>query len=244
VRGRAATAFIVVMVLLSGCTGATSTPVRPAVASQASTPSCPTLSGQDCRGRLARGTYTSRAFTPTLTYTVPDGWSNRQDRPGNFVLLPPGQAPGGLNTSKSDFISVFSNVLLNDTCRETHPRGIVTPTAMTHWLAHRPAVLLTHARAVTLGGLSGTVQDIRMAPGWRRSCFDWDHPAIALYSGEPPSIVSHALDKRQLIRLYLLSSTYFGDPVVLAVEVTDVDPHGGLASYDAVARTFRFGRPL
>jgi hypothetical protein len=242
-RGRAALALFVT-VLLSGCTGATSSPARPVAASETSTPSCPTLAGQDCRGRLAAGTYTSRAFSPTLTYTVPDGWSNRQDRQGNFVLLPPGQAPGGINLGTSDVVSVFSAVLLNDTCRETHPRGIVTPAAMTHWLAHRPAVVLTHAHAVTLGGLSGTVQDIRMAPGWRHTCFDWDHPAIALYSGEPPSVVSHSLDKRQVIRLYLLSSTYFGDPVVLAVEVNDVDPLGGLASYDEVVRTFRFGPPL
>src|SRR5262245_14091276 len=78
---------MVVSALLSACTAADSDPVPPVPVVMAAEPSCPTLQGQDCRGKLAPGTYTTRAFTPTLTYTVPDGWSNRQDRSGNFVLL-------------------------------------------------------------------------------------------------------------------------------------------------------------
>jgi hypothetical protein len=41
-----------------------------------------------CRGQLPAGTYTSRAFEPALTYTVPDGWFNKFDAQMGYGLLP------------------------------------------------------------------------------------------------------------------------------------------------------------
>ena len=58
-------------------------------------PECPNPEGQACLGELAPGTYTTVVFTPTLTYTVPSGWSNFEDTPGNFLLVPTrGSLPG------------------------------------------------------------------------------------------------------------------------------------------------------
>jgi hypothetical protein len=207
-------------------------------------PSCPTLQGQDCRGKLAPGTYTTRAFTPTLTYTVPDGWSNRQDRSGNFVLLAPGFKAIGLNQGTSEYIAAFSAVVLNANCALAHPSGVRTPAAMTRWLQHRPGLVLTNVGPASVGGLHGTVQDIEMARDWQHSCYGWTHPAVPLDAGVRPSILDHMMSAGWMMRLYLLRSTYFGRPVVLAVEAVDVAPYGALASYSQIIQSFRFGRPL
>jgi hypothetical protein len=42
---------------------------------------------------LKAGTYSSRQFTPKLTYTVPaGGWANYTDEPGTYSLHHPGSA--------------------------------------------------------------------------------------------------------------------------------------------------------
>ncbi len=48
-----------------------------------------------CLGLLDAGEHTSGGFQPTLTFTVPAGWANLEDRQGVFTLLPldiPGDA--------------------------------------------------------------------------------------------------------------------------------------------------------
>jgi hypothetical protein len=208
-------------------------------------PSCPTLVGQDCRGRLTPGSYTTRALTPALTYTVPgDGWSNRQDRPGNFILLAPGFNPAGINESTSEYIGVFTAVVLDSNCAEAHPPGVSTPAAMTRWLQHRPGLVLSNVGPASVGGLRGTVQDVEMAHDWQHSCYGWPYPAVPLISGQKPSLLVHMMTANWVMRLYLLRSTYFGRPVVLAVEAVDVAPYGALASYSQIIQSFRFGRPL
>ncbi len=55
--------------------------------------------------------YTTTMFEPTLTYSVPEGWSNMEDLPGNFLLLPPGSTLEGVNAGTSDYLGVYTSVV-------------------------------------------------------------------------------------------------------------------------------------
>jgi hypothetical protein len=160
------------------------------------------------------------------------------------VLLAPGFKAAGINDATSDFISVFSAVVLDSNCQEAHPRGVTTPAAMTRWLQRQPGLTVAHVGRVSVGGLHGTVQDVSLAPGWKRSCYGWTYGAVPLFSGEPPSSLVHMVTAGLVMRIYLLRSSYFGRPDVLAIEINDVDPVDSLSAYTDIVETFRFGRPM
>jgi len=82
---------------------------------------CPFRDGQDCLGQLAPGTYHSRAFTPPITYTVPRGWSNDGDNPGDFMLVPKGSSPGRANADTGNSVGVFTSVVMDRSCSSRHP---------------------------------------------------------------------------------------------------------------------------
>ena len=75
---------------------------------------CPNPEGgpqNHCLGPLDPGAYTTTMFEPTLTYSVPQGWSNMEDLRGNFLLLPPGGALDGVNAGTSDYLGVYTSVV-------------------------------------------------------------------------------------------------------------------------------------
>lgn len=73
-------------------------------------PVCPNPEGHACLGPIAAGTYSTSVFRPQITYTVPAGWSNLEDTPGNFLLVPPGFDLPGVNRGTSDFIGIYASV--------------------------------------------------------------------------------------------------------------------------------------
>lgn len=114
-RLSACVVFAGVVTAIAGCgaTAATSpstslTPMRSP--SSAQRPSCPNGDGGDCLGPLSAGTYTTVTFHPRITYTVPAGWSNFEDLPGNFLLVPPGGTLTGVNDNTSDFVGVYASI--------------------------------------------------------------------------------------------------------------------------------------
>ncbi|MCV0402639.1 MAG: hypothetical protein K5924_02895 [Chloroflexi bacterium] len=56
------------------------------------------------------GTYTTVAFGTELTYTVPDGWNNQEDLPGNFLVIPPTAAAEEVDAGTADYIGVYDGV--------------------------------------------------------------------------------------------------------------------------------------
>jgi hypothetical protein len=58
-------------------------------------------------GALTAGTYKTRVFHPAISYTVPDGWKNFEDTPGNFLLVPPDGNLPGVNGGTSDLVSTL-----------------------------------------------------------------------------------------------------------------------------------------
>src|SRR5688572_31626082 len=81
-------------------------------------------------GALAPGTYTTLSFSPAITYTVPAGWTNGEDLPGNFLL----QLEDDIR-----YIGIYRDANAPYKC-EQHPDPDVSQTVSdyTRWLRHHP----------------------------------------------------------------------------------------------------------
>lgn len=205
--------------------------------------SCPNPevgAGNDCLGPVAAGTFTTRRFSPTLTYTVPDGWSNLEDMAGNFLLLPPGSRLDGVNTGVSDYLGVYTSVVAPAHCTG-RPDPIVKGTVegLVGWLKADPAITVTNVHDVTVGGLTGVALDVALKDPDGDGCRDGRYADV--YVGSYPSSLVHAVDRDYPLRIFLLRN---GDRT-LAIELADA-PGGGsdypdwFAGADPVVRSLSF----
>jgi hypothetical protein len=251
---------VVAVVGLVGCSSGAVTvsgslPPSPTTAPTASRPPCPNpTAGGVCLGALAPGEYTSLWLHPQLTYTVPAGWTNTSDYPGDFGLLPPGSHDLGGNLGASQFVGVYPDIAVGrpDCGEGPAPRVGITPKAISGWITHHPGLVSTPPRAVTFGKLTGVVQDITLAKTWTKKCpwsegtavvplitgigkekalggSDFDHsiPGAGWKDSMPPNA----------IRLYLLP----WEGGTLAIEVDDATGGDHLDFADSVINSFRFG---
>jgi hypothetical protein len=179
-------------------------------------------------------------FTPTITYTVPDGWINFEDLPGNFALLPPGYDHAGVDAGTSDFIGVYTSVVLDRAdCVEGPVYGVgSTPQAFAAGIAKRPGIIATTPKPATISGLTGLVLDLKIDPTWTKTCpYSNGVPVVPVIEGQPPTQVEHNVIPKQVMRLYLLPY----DKGTLAIEVEDVSSGGShLAAYSKIVDQFRF----
>jgi hypothetical protein len=193
-------------------------------------------------GVLKPGTHKTSQFRPTLTYTVPAGWENFCDSPGDVCFTPPGGDPSGVDSGKSDFLDVFASVAVSagSGCPRDRPGAIHTPNGFVRWLQHVNGLVVSRPAKVTIGGLRGYVVDVRMRKGWTRVCPGLDPPAfIETLTGRPPSPrdLSHGIGPQpQVERLYLLN--YKGG--TLEIEHYARNGSTRLSAYSKVVSTFRF----
>ena len=97
---------------------------------------CPNPEGGECLGPLTGGTYATVEFQPGVTYTVPDGWANYEDLPGNFLLAPPSGTLEGVNAGTSDYIGLYDGTApASANCDEVPCSWASrqTPEAMADW---------------------------------------------------------------------------------------------------------------
>ena len=131
-----------------------------------------------CLGPLQPGTYTSGPFnalssTSTaytygqVSYTVPAGWVNADDRTGSFRL---GRSIDPVNSG----IYMFRDVVphsQDESCPETAAPGVDrTPEAFADWLRTLPGLVATAPVAVEIGGLTGFMVDVSLDPAWTHTC--------------------------------------------------------------------------
>ena len=225
-----------------------SPPVASLPAASASQPSNPTAApsrcpnpeggaSNACLGKVAAGTYTTAVFQPDLTYTVPGGWANYEDLPGNFLLVPPGGSPEGVNPGTSDYLGVYTSVAAPGRCTgeasQTEPRSF---DGLVAFLKKHPRLKVSNVHDVIVGGLKGVRMDIRMGP--KPDCNDGAY--VDLYVGLPPSDLVHGVIPNYLVRVYLLRSA--GN--TLAIEVADAPNGSDYADFPAAAaqviETFKF----
>jgi len=121
---------------------------------------------------LPAGTYTSEVFKTPLTYTVPAGWKMFEDEPGQFGLA--------LVANDGPCVCVWRDVAVAaKSCVEEPEPGVGrSAKAITTALAHRKGLVTSKPKAVTVGGLSGYLIDIKLNPTWKDTCSDRSVPTL------------------------------------------------------------------
>lgn len=193
-----------------------------------------------CRGVLKAGTYTSRMFTPKLTYTVPGGgWANYHDDNVIFSLEPP-----GVSLAKAK--SITNLVLLLTTVQA--PAMTCTPSAdakvpptvrgMVRWLVHQKRLTTTTPRRVRIGGLKGYSLTVRVAPGHGLHCGGLAGVPLVFPTNDPGGEFSLRA-RSDRAKLYLLTF----ETLPLAIIADSVGQHGpSLAADSRVISHFHFGK--
>jgi hypothetical protein len=169
----------------------------------------------ECLGKLDAGTYGSQFLDPfltidddwvrrygALTYTVPDGWENRSDYPGEFRLAPQG-APDTTHVTIVSDVVVASRA---DNCTEeqdpdagTNAEGMVAALS-------RPGVTVSTPVPVSFGGLSGLRVDLALDESWTTPC-PWSEgrPYALLFVDRPAQEgFAWGLDAELRMRTYFL----------------------------------------
>jgi len=136
-----------------------------------------------CLGDLEAGGHVSAVFTPLaaafttpeqltpiyarFAYAVPEGWANTEDSLITYVLQPL-DAPENARISLSTYVVPHSQ---SEPCSEAVEPGVGrTPSAIAEWLATLPGLVVTAPAPITVGGLSGVMLDLSLAPGWTLTC--------------------------------------------------------------------------
>jgi len=118
-----------------------------------------------CRGSLTAGTYTSRAFAPAVTFTVPSGWYNKFDETLGYGLRPEANESQSIELQRDLVVARADCVEA-----ETEPGVGTTASEMVQALAARPGLDTTEPAPITVGGLSGFTIDITLSPDWTTPC--------------------------------------------------------------------------
>lgn len=197
--------------------------------------------GGTCLGEVPAGTHTARTFRPTLTYTLPAGWTNFNDSPGNFGLVPPGGDWSAVvsGSPSTDRVGVFQRIAPTGSRCGDDAGGVRSAAAYVRWLKANPGLRVTRPKRVTVGGLSGFVLDVGIRGDWKETC-PWSHgvPAVQLIHGVSPTYPQMivGIDQTYVMRLYLLD---YKD-ATFGIEIDAVEGSSKLDAYDAVVKTFRF----
>ncbi len=152
------------VLLVAGCAGAVVTP-RPSAG--------PT--------GMPAGTYTTKAFKPALTYTVPAGWINDNDAKDYFAIRPA--------VSDAVGVSVFSSPLAmsqDKACPDAGEPGVDASAAgLAAWIRGLKGLKVSAPRLAAMGGLRGIEIDVEIADGWTFSCsFANGLPTVPLFFGK------------------------------------------------------------
>lgn len=229
-------ALLLALVLTLGVTGLTGGSARGVVVG-----SCPNPDGGSCLGQLNAGTYRTSTFHPAITYTVPGGWSNFEDLPGNFLLVPPSGSLAGVNAGTSDYIGIYTSIgAAAPGCAAGYAPSVgFTPKSIAHWFRRKRGLVTTRPISASVGRLHGLRLDIHLSSRWKKSCsYNHGTPTVQLIVGVPPSDLAHTMVPHLTIRLYLLR--YHGG--TLAIEVDDVHKgHPHLGGYSRLLRQVKFG---
>jgi hypothetical protein len=148
---------------------------------------------QPCLGDLAAETYSSLNLDPrlkaidgsapeygALTYTVPDGWANAADWPGELVLVPStdyaGYGPNGSIDGSLAEVVVAADAAMSDQTTDCTGSPL---TSVAHsvegfisWLRAQPRIVASKPTAITVGGHPGQWIDVKVAPTWKGTCPD------------------------------------------------------------------------
>ena len=135
----------------------------------------------------------------------------------------------------------------DDACPE-EPDPLIGRSAaeMTSWLTTAEGVVASDPVAVSIGGLDGTMVDLRMDPAWTETCpFSDGMPVAPLFVSPAPDAGIHwVIAQDAHMRIYLLDR---GDGTALIIDVEAPDEDSYPAMLDEatdIVESIEFTRPI
>ena len=202
--------------------------------------------GETC---LSPGTYTSSAFVPSVTYTVPAGWVLMGDIRGELDLR---YGAGGQYTYPDglrfhDAISIFRRPVAESATSFAPLKGIGTKANdLAQWLAHRPDLLASAPTPVAISGVNGFRLVVSLPTGARTApdhcTSDHREPRCEslFLSSDPAATYGFGLVGPETAVVYLLDLPS-GDTVMVVIDDVDgVDQPGLVAAATPIVESLAF----
>lgn len=180
-------------------------------------PSAPTPAPTPARQALPAGEYRSNAFTPRITYTLPDGWLIAADSPDYFSLQPVTSDVIGIHVFRSPLAASQEA----DCPTTAAPDAGTTAKDLVDWIRERPGLTTGDPVPVTMGGLVGFQVDVAIVEGWGPSCpFANGLPTVPLFVGSTDVGFRWVVAGSERLRLNVLDVPGKGTVVV---DIDDFD---------------------
>ena len=197
----------------------------------------PAASGPTPTARPA-GPYTSAAFQPQVTFTLPGGWLIAGDAAAYLQARP----------VETDLIGLhlFRDVLAasqDPACPLTPEPGVGrTSNEMLAWIRGLPGLTASAPVMVEVGGLRGVGVDLAIAPGWTTSCsFANGLPTVSLLTDG--ASLRWVIAGSERLRLYLLDVPG-GGLVIVDLDAFDGDLYGRLIDIGVpIVKSIEFATP-
>ena len=238
----------------------TSSPVPSTSSPVAPTPSpIPTLtavrpyecksSNGTCLGPLPAGVYEPTTFKPTFRFSVPEGWSNPYDVPGQFDLS---YDAGGQYTYPDgvefhDALSIFANPVAESSALQEPISGVGTSAAaLSSWLSTHQDLVTTAPKEVSIGGATGFVLDLSLPTGSRTApdhcTSDHGEPRCeSLFIGaDPQATYGFGLVGPESAVVYLLDLPSGGTLMLAIDDVDGIDAVGLVQAATPVVESIGF----
>jgi len=214
--------LILAAVLLAGCSGSPAATLAPTLPPA-----------------LAPGTYTSVAFQPAVTYTVPAGWRVDEDVASHFALQPVDSEVVGIHLFRDPLAASQ-----DPACLAIPEPGVGTLSLeIATWIRGLPGIIASSPRMATVGGLRGVELDVALNTGWTASCsYANGIPTVPLFVGEGGSL-RWTIAGNERLRLSLLDVPG-GGTVVVDIDAFDgTQMDGLLVAASPIVQSFSFAKP-
>ena len=132
------------------------------------------------RQALPAGDYRSSAFTPAVTFTLPDGWLIVEDSAEYLALQPVTSDSVGIYLFRSPGAASQQADCPTTALPEVGPLA----KDLVDWIRARPGLRTGSPESVVLGGMVGFELDVAIVDGWTASCpFAEGLPTVPLFVG-------------------------------------------------------------
>jgi hypothetical protein len=181
-----------------------------------------------CLGALPAGTYATTVFSPRTRYTVPEGWFNNEDLPGNFQLYR--QDHDQVGALGGNYIGIYQDAHpASQGCgEEWEPDVGASASEFIDWVTDLPGIRASTPAQVSIGGLDGLSTEL-VARGTQPCTFD-GLDATPILMGSGVSHLHHVVAHGLTMRLTVLD---WQDKNV-TIEITSVDEAIPAAEYHSI----------
>jgi hypothetical protein len=175
----------IVIGILSGCAGATSSPTPNPTPTQAATPSpvptpdtnlpswYTTSERPTGQGILPAGSHTTQSFSPGFTFSVPEGWVNPSES-GAYIELFPDTPANQAEFARSESLAQVLDMGVHPTpwftCESLENNRGATAAEMVAAASANEALAVSDPVDVAIGGLTGMQFDVQRNPDWTGTC--------------------------------------------------------------------------